>query len=70
MEPPRTGDLSERERTVLRLLTGGMTEREIAAELFVSFNTVHSHVKAVYRKLGVTSRAEAVARARRDGLLP
>ena len=68
--PPRTGDLSERERTVLRLLTGGMTEREIAAELFVSFNTVHSHVKAVYRKLGVTSRAEAVARARRDGLLP
>jgi LuxR family maltose regulon positive regulatory protein len=70
VEPPRTGDLSERERTVLRLLTGGMTEREIAAELFVSFNTLHSHVKAVYRKLGVTSRAEAVARARRDGLLP
>ena len=65
-----TGDLSEREQTVLRLLSGGMSEREIAAELVVSFNTVHTHVKSVYRKLGASSRAEALARARRDGLLP
>jgi LuxR family maltose regulon positive regulatory protein len=62
-------ELSERERTILRMLGGGLTEREIGQELFVSFNTVHSHVKSVYRKLGVSSRAEAVARARRDRLL-
>ena len=61
--------LSERELTVLRLLRGGMSEREIARELYVSFNTVHSHVKAIYRKLGVSSRAEAVARAREQRLL-
>jgi LuxR family maltose regulon positive regulatory protein len=46
------------------MLSGGMTEREIGHELFLSFNTVHSHVKSVYRKLAVSSRAEAIARAR------
>jgi ATP/maltotriose-dependent transcriptional regulator MalT len=56
--------LSDRELTVLRLLGGGGTEREIAQELFVSFHTVHSHVKSIFRKLGVSSRAEALARAR------
>ena len=55
-------DLSERELTVLRLLASDLSEREIAAELYLSFNTVHSHVKSIYRKLGVSSRAEAVAR--------
>jgi LuxR family maltose regulon positive regulatory protein len=63
------GHLSERELTVLRMLSGGMTEREIGHELFVSFNTVHSHVKSVYRKLAVSSRAEAIARARERQLL-
>ena len=62
-DPAPAGELSERERTVLRLLSGGMSEREIAAELFVAFNTVHSHVKSLYRKLGVSSRARG-ARAR------
>jgi LuxR family transcriptional regulator, maltose regulon positive regulatory protein len=62
-------ELSERELTVLRYLTGGLSEREIAGELFVSFNTVHTHVKSVYRKLGVSSRAEALARAREQRLL-
>jgi LuxR family maltose regulon positive regulatory protein len=57
--------LTERERTILRFLSGGLTEREIARELFVSYNTVHSHVKSLYRKLGVSSRAEAVARSPR-----
>jgi LuxR family maltose regulon positive regulatory protein len=61
---PAAGELSDRERTVLRLLAGDLSEREIADELYVSFNTVHSHVRAIYRKLGVTSRADAVARAR------
>ena len=61
-------ELSERELTVLRLLGGGLSEREIAQELYLSFNTVHSHVKAIYRKLEVSSRAEALARARDLGL--
>ena len=56
--------LTERELTVLRFLSSGLSEREIGRELFLSFNTVHSHVKSLYRKLGVSSRAEAVARAR------
>jgi LuxR family maltose regulon positive regulatory protein len=53
-------ELSERELTVLRYLATDRSEREIAAELYLSFNTVHSHVKSIYRKLGVSSRAEAV----------
>jgi LuxR family maltose regulon positive regulatory protein len=55
--------LTERELTVLRFLSSGLSEREIARELYLSFNTVHTHVKSLYRKLGVSSRAEAVARA-------
>jgi len=43
---------------------------EIGRELYVSVNTVRSHVQAVYRKLGVSTRAEAVAHARECGLLP
>jgi LuxR family maltose regulon positive regulatory protein len=47
----------------LSLLAQGRSKREIAEQLYVSFNTVHSHTKAVYRKLGVSSRNEAVERA-------
>jgi len=65
----RDEELSERELTILRLLTGILSEREIGQELYLSFNTVHTHVKAIYRKLGVSSRAEAVARARERRLL-
>ena len=61
--PGRGAELSDRERTVLRLLGSGLSEREIGRELYLSFNTVHSHVKAIYRKLGVTSRADAVRRS-------
>jgi LuxR family maltose regulon positive regulatory protein len=61
--------LSDRELKVLRLLSGGGSEREIAQELFVSFNTVHSHVKSIYRKLGVSSRADALAQAREQQLI-
>jgi LuxR family transcriptional regulator, maltose regulon positive regulatory protein len=61
--------LTERELTVLRLLPTRLSAREIGRELYVSANTVRTHVKAVYRKLGVTTRAEAVARARELGLL-
>ena len=67
---PAPGDcLSRPERRVLRLLAGPLTEREIGAELFLTRNTVHTHVTAIYRKLGVASRPAAVARARELGLL-
>jgi LuxR family maltose regulon positive regulatory protein len=60
--------LTPRERSVLRLLHSDLTLREIAAELFVSHNTVKSQTQAIYRKLGVSTRAEAVARSTRDAL--
>ena len=47
-----------------RLLASDLTLREIGRELFLSRNTVRTHVHSIYRKLGVTSRAEAVAAAR------
>jgi ATP/maltotriose-dependent transcriptional regulator MalT len=62
-------ELSERELAVLRLLAGKLSQREIAGELYVSLNTVKTHTRAIFRKLGVASRAEAVDRARELGLL-
>jgi LuxR family transcriptional regulator, maltose regulon positive regulatory protein len=62
--------LTERELAVLQLLPTQLSTREIAGELYVSVNTVRSQAQAVYRKLGVTTRAEAVAHARQLGLLP
>ncbi|MGB4778339.1 helix-turn-helix transcriptional regulator [Microbacterium sp.] len=53
-------DLSEREREVLAYLRTTMTIAEIAAALYLSVNTVKTHVQSVYRKLGVGSRREAV----------
>jgi LuxR family transcriptional regulator, maltose regulon positive regulatory protein len=61
--------LSERERTVLRLMATILANSEIAGELFVSVNTVKTHVRSIYRKLDVGSRRAAVARARDLGLL-
>jgi LuxR family maltose regulon positive regulatory protein len=60
--------LTPRERAVLALLAQGRSKREIAQELHVSFNTVHSHTKSVYRKLGVSSRHEAAERATQAAL--
>jgi LuxR family maltose regulon positive regulatory protein len=56
--------LTGRERDVLRLLAGRLTVREIATELYVSPNTLKFHLKTIYRKLGVGSRAEAAEVAR------
>jgi LuxR family transcriptional regulator, maltose regulon positive regulatory protein len=56
--------LSEREAAVLRFLPTMMSNGEIAAELFVSVNTVKTHLKSIYRKLDVPDRREAVRRAR------
>ena len=62
--------LTERELRVLRLLTSDLSERGIGRELYVSHNTVHSHVRSIYRKLGVSSRARALERTRELKLLP
>jgi len=62
--------LSDRELAVLRFLPTSLTNREIADELFVSVNTVKTHVKQIYRKLGAHDRREAVVRARQLGLMP
>jgi LuxR family transcriptional regulator, maltose regulon positive regulatory protein len=60
---------SARERDVLQLLPTGLSEAEIGQELFINYHTVHSHVRTIYRKLGPTSRAQTVERARATGLL-
>jgi LuxR family maltose regulon positive regulatory protein len=62
--------LTEQELAILRLLPTRLSMREIGRELYVSPNTVRSHVQAIYRKLQVNSRAEAVTNARQLGLLP
>ena len=70
--PPAVGDapaLTDSELAVLRLLPGYLTNPEIADELFLSVNTVKTHLKSVYRKLGVTSRRAALAQARHTNLL-
>jgi LuxR family maltose regulon positive regulatory protein len=73
---PRPGEaaplqepLSETELRVLRYLPTNLRASEIAAELFVSRNTIRTHVRNVYLKLGVHNRADAVTRARELGLL-
>jgi LuxR family maltose regulon positive regulatory protein len=61
---------SEAEFAVLRLLMTDLSARQIGAELFISPNTVRSHTRAIYRKLGVRSREDAVARTHALGFLP
>jgi LuxR family transcriptional regulator, maltose regulon positive regulatory protein len=61
--------LTKRESTILRYLASTLSNAEIAADLYVSVNTVKSHERAVYRKLGVSSRRQAVDQARLLGLL-
>jgi LuxR family transcriptional regulator, maltose regulon positive regulatory protein len=62
--------LSEREQAILRYLPTMMSNHEIAGELFVSVNTVKTHLKAIYRKLNVSGRRQAVQRGRELGLMP
>jgi LuxR family transcriptional regulator, maltose regulon positive regulatory protein len=62
-------ELSEAELRIVRYLPGNLRAPEIAAELFVSTNTVRTHLRHIYAKLGVHGRGEAVARARELGLL-
>ena len=66
---PPGGLLSSRELTVLRLLASRLTTTEIAGALFVSPNTLKSHMKSIYRKLDVSSRAGAVRQGEARGLI-
>ncbi len=61
--------LTEREVAVLRLLGSTLSLREIGQELYVSANTIKTHTQAVYRKLGVSARHDAVEQARKRGIL-
>jgi LuxR family transcriptional regulator, maltose regulon positive regulatory protein len=67
--PVETAELSERELAVLRLLASELSQREIGRELYVSLNTVKTHTRNIFRKLGVSTRAEAIARARELDLI-
>ena len=68
--PAPTGkSLTDRELSILRLLPTSLTQREMGDELFLSINTVKTHVKSIFGKLEVASRAKAVERARGLGLL-
>jgi LuxR family transcriptional regulator, maltose regulon positive regulatory protein len=61
--------LSDREREVLRLVAALLSTEEVAREMYLSGNTVKTHLRSIFRKLGVTRRGEAVRRARQLGLL-
>jgi LuxR family maltose regulon positive regulatory protein len=66
---PLLEPLSERELEVLQLIARGMTNREIAARLYLSLNTVKVHNRNIYGKLGAHNRTQAVAKAREFGIL-
>jgi LuxR family transcriptional regulator, maltose regulon positive regulatory protein len=63
------GELTERERDVLRLLGGELSTRQMAQSLYVAPSTVRTQIKSIYRKLGVSSRGAAVHEARARGLI-
>jgi DNA-binding NarL/FixJ family response regulator len=66
--PQPAASLTRREVEVLRLLAGGRSNKQIAAELVVSVHTVERHVQNAYRKIGARNRAEATAFAVREGV--
>ena len=66
--PGREIGLTERESELLSLLSTGMTNRELGSHLYVSENTVKTHLRSLYAKLGVRNRAQAASLAG-EGLL-
>lgn len=67
--PPGPPRLSPAEQAVMELLPENLTNAQIAQRLFLSRNTVKTHLRLVYRKLGVGSKTDAIAKARQLGLL-
>ncbi len=67
---PLAEPLTPREESVLWLLNSRLSLREISQELYVSLNTIKSHTRAIYRKLNVSTRHEAVQRGRDLTILP
>jgi LuxR family maltose regulon positive regulatory protein len=67
--PPSVESLSPQERRVLRLLTAGLSNSEIARELVVSTNTIKTQLQSIYRKLDVTNREQAADAAQKLELL-
>lgn len=66
---PLLDPLTDREQDVLRLMAEGLKYKEIAAKLFVSLNTIRYHIKAIYGKLEVNNRTQALEKARKYQLL-
>lgn len=65
----RIVELTKREQEILRYVAAGLTNQEIAGRMFISVNTVKTHLKHIFSKIGATSRAQAIARAFALGLL-
>jgi DNA-binding NarL/FixJ family response regulator len=68
--PGRTLGLSRRESTVLTLIVQGLSNQEIATQCFLSVNSVKTYIRSAYRKIGVKSRAQAVAWGLQHGFTP
>lgn len=66
---PLSANLTGREHQILNLVASGLSNQEIANQIFLSRHTVETHIRHVYRKLAVTNRTKAVSRARTIGLL-
>lgn len=69
LESPQIEPLHKQEQAILRLMAAGLSNRQIAEELFLSVNTVKWYIKSLYEKLGVRNRVEAVALATELGLI-
>jgi DNA-binding NarL/FixJ family response regulator len=68
--PGRSHGLTARESEVMALIAQGLTNREIAERAYLSVNSVKTHIRSAYRKIGVERRSQAVLWATRNGFLP